>query len=308
MIEASVLAAFLFAALVCMADFLGVRSGPLAALAELRPHAVFVSAFAVVATPLLEDPWALPAGALIAAYAAWPLVQYRLAKFEPVVRGEGRLTMALWNAGGRSALSRLWGGQISDRAIDKLAGADVELLLLMEVSDDDIARFRARHPHYGALTKRGARVHILIKAARAEEARLEARPGGAVLRLTGGAGKRFALFALHAPFPTDRERPAFFNALARDVAAEAAKGWRVAVAGDLNAGPFGPAFRKLIAEGSLRDPARGRRPFATWPVPIFGLGLQIDHVLVSEGVAAIDYGPGPWLRSDHNPVRADLRW
>jgi endonuclease/exonuclease/phosphatase (EEP) superfamily protein YafD len=84
----------------------------------------------------------------------------------------------------------------------------------------------------------------------------------------------------------------------------------VLMAGDFNTAPWSPFFARLLERTGLLPAARSR-----WPAPtrVFKdlhlpawLGVPVDHILVSPGIAVRAYGPGPDLGSDHLPVMADL--
>ncbi len=73
------------------------------------------------------------------------------------------------------------------------------------------------------------------------------------------------------------------------------------VAGDFNATPWSPVFRRIPGV-RVGDP-RWRPTWITrWPF----LGLTIDHVLVSSGFTASNYEVAPFLRSDHRAIRVRL--
>jgi endonuclease/exonuclease/phosphatase family metal-dependent hydrolase len=86
---------------------------------------------------------------------------------------------------------------------------------------------------------------------------------------------------------------------------------RRVLAGDLNATPLWPAYRRLRAHllDAIADAARrsGRRPQRTWG-PWSGSArlLRIDHVLV-QGLAATATRVLPLRGSDHSALVADLR-
>lgn len=72
------------------------------------------------------------------------------------------------------------------------------------------------------------------------------------------------------------------------------KGERVVLVGDLNLTPFSPVFQQLLAQSGLWDsailPAERPRtsPFiSTWRLANTGLGLPIDHALVSAGIGIV---------------------
>lgn len=85
-----------------------------------------------------------------------------------------------------------------------------------------------------------------------------------------------------------------------------APGGRAVLMGDLNLTPWSPRFDRLLAEAGLHD-VSARRPFAaTWRSALPGLGLVIDHVLASDGLAVACRRVAEDVGSDHLPVVADL--
>lgn len=80
----------------------------------------------------------------------------------------------------------------------------------------------------------------------------------------------------------------------------------VVLAGDLNATPWSPVFRKLLAETGLVDSRRGFGVHATWPTAIPFARIPLDHVLVSPGVKVLSRSVGDPLGSDHAPVEVRL--
>jgi endonuclease/exonuclease/phosphatase (EEP) superfamily protein YafD len=83
---------------------------------------------------------------------------------------------------------------------------------------------------------------------------------------------------------------------------------RTVLAGDLNAPPWAPVLRELLATTGLVDSGRGFGLQPTWPAPLAPVGIPIDHVLVSPDVAVVEREVGPDLGSDHRPVRVVLSW
>jgi endonuclease/exonuclease/phosphatase (EEP) superfamily protein YafD len=78
------------------------------------------------------------------------------------------------------------------------------------------------------------------------------------------------------------------------------------IAGDFNTTPHSPHFTDLINRSGLRSAALGRHWAPTWPTFFMPAGIQIDHVLVSDGVAVKRFETGPAVGSDHLPIIVDL--
>jgi endonuclease/exonuclease/phosphatase (EEP) superfamily protein YafD len=92
---------------------------------------------------------------------------------------------------------------------------------------------------------------------------------------------------------------------AAHLAAQAPAGG-VVLLGDLNLTPWSPRFRALLDDGGLHD-ASMQQPFEpTWRAPLPFLGLAIDHVLTSPGLAVTCSRTGADVGSDHLPVIADI--
>lgn len=79
------------------------------------------------------------------------------------------------------------------------------------------------------------------------------------------------------------------------------------ILGDLNATPWCPALRRLLASAGLRPAARDVTPFfATWPAPIPFLRIPIDHALLDDALVCTAYRTGPDIGSDHLPLVLDI--
>lgn len=80
------------------------------------------------------------------------------------------------------------------------------------------------------------------------------------------------------------------------------------IVGDLNATPWCPPVRRLMAQGRLTDASRRHAWYpATWPVNLPHLRIPIDHVLINNGFVCLGYRIGPDIGSDHYPVIFSLR-
>lgn len=80
----------------------------------------------------------------------------------------------------------------------------------------------------------------------------------------------------------------------------------VVVLGDLNVTPWSKSFQKFTESANLRDSRRGFGVNATWPAWLGGLGIPIDHCLVSEGIVVRNVETGESVGSDHRPLIAEF--
>lgn len=80
----------------------------------------------------------------------------------------------------------------------------------------------------------------------------------------------------------------------------------VVVAGDLNATPWSPHFRKFEKAAMLKDTGRrsGWRP--TWPAVFPPLWIPLDHCLVSKEFLYASRTVGKSVGSDHYPIIVDI--
>ncbi len=80
----------------------------------------------------------------------------------------------------------------------------------------------------------------------------------------------------------------------------------VIVAGDLNATPYSPIYRDMVAKSGLKDSSEGFGWQPSWPTSFPLLWLPIDHILVSPGMQVHNRATGSYISSDHYPVFAEL--
>lgn len=200
-------------------------------------------------------------------------------------------------------------------ALAERSGADV--VALEEATPESAANLRAqglqqRLPHRAGLVGEGkGGVEVLSRYPLTRVRRLGVIAGAFVMRVH--APRPFWLVVVHADQPFDD--PGLWEhdlAVVRSVAAHL-RGPRIVV-GDLNATLGHAPVRRLLDTG-LADAAQtsnsGWQP--TWPgaeggfppLPRFGL-VQIDHVLVGGGVAAVSTRTTEIPGTDHRAVVAHL--
>jgi len=120
-------------------------------------------------------------------------------------------------------------------------------------------------------------------------------------------GNAVVVFGLHPHSPSRawkfHRRNAQLAWLTEQVSASADP---VIVMGDLNATPYSPTFRNMLARSGLRDARDIHGWHPSWPalVPLFW--IPIDHILVSEEIRVTEMARGPFVWSDHYPVIATV--
>lgn len=82
----------------------------------------------------------------------------------------------------------------------------------------------------------------------------------------------------------------------------------VLILGDLNATPWCPPLRRLLATAHLRTAAGGGSVLAgSWPVAIPFLRIPLDHALLNEELGGTSYRLGPDIGSDHYPLIIEVQ-
>jgi endonuclease/exonuclease/phosphatase (EEP) superfamily protein YafD len=122
-----------------------------------------------------------------------------------------------------------------------------------------------------------------------------------------GRTKELRVALLHPEVPGDPSAAArhelFFDVVTA-VVTEADSG---AVLGDLNTTPWSARYRRLVEDADLEDTRVGYGLQTSWPsfLPAI-LRIPIDHVLVTNDLAAAERQVGPEVGSDHLPVWVEL--
>lgn len=122
------------------------------------------------------------------------------------------------------------------------------------------------------------------------------------------SGRRFTLLGTHPLPPVSAECVQDRNDQFAQLATFAKQARQpVLVVGDLNTSPWSPYFEQLLTASGLRDSARGRGIFPSWPVGRLPLWIPIDHALFSKGISIQHRETGPDIGSDHYPVIVDFQ-
>lgn len=189
--------------------------------------------------------------------------------------------------------------------LDWIVQEDPDLLILLEVNQTwlkNLAPLHAQFPFREDLP-RSDNFGISLWSKRPMEAQSEwiGEVDIPSIRATFAGDQAFTLFAIHPLPPMNR---AMVDSRNRQLAAigqlAIESDLPVLVAGDLNTTPWSRALRDFKAQTNLH-PARTAWT-TTWPVAIPYLGIQIDHVLISECVQVVSCERGPDIGSDHWPL------
>lgn len=80
----------------------------------------------------------------------------------------------------------------------------------------------------------------------------------------------------------------------------------VITAGDFNAAPYSPVFKKFLKMSGLRNSSDGFGWLPSWPTFAPLLWIPIDHILVTPEIQVIERIRGSHIGSDHYPIIAEL--
>jgi endonuclease/exonuclease/phosphatase (EEP) superfamily protein YafD len=245
--------------------------------------------------------WLSAGTTVMVIWAAVPLVPYWVPATGPA--GGRGLKLIAWNL--------LWENPRRDEALPWLQRENADVLLLTECTDEwreRLSPLKEKYPYQISSGRDGAEGMWLLgrypldaphpdglAAAKPWISTVMHAPGGPV-RITG----------MHPRTPRSGKRFDQRNAQYDHAAGiSASAGMPVVVLGDLNCTPFSPWFQRLLKRGKLRDSALGFGLHSTWRSN--GIGLPIDHILVSEDWRVIQRHVHPdRMGSDHHPVIAEL--
>jgi endonuclease/exonuclease/phosphatase family metal-dependent hydrolase len=218
------------------------------------------------------------------------------------------------------AQNLLFENEEPERTLDVVVDTRADVLVLTEFTaafDElwdarpDAEELAERYPHQWRRPAAGGQGMAVLSSLPIE--RIEAVPLStpAIVATLRVGSERVDLYAVHPTAPSDhwgllewQHDYRVLTAAAKDADA------RTVMAGDFNATAGHVAFRRLLAQGELRDAhdVGGGGLVGTWPVgwPIPPL-MRLDHVLVGEGIGVERFQLLEATDSDHLGVEAWLR-
>jgi len=202
-----------------------------------------------------------------------------------------------------------------DRLLHELSRQDAEVVVLVEVTPQHYRTLMPvikRYPYRAEYTPVGHwNVGILLLSKFPildHDFKQLSDEGNAMVRVVLDINQqKVTFFALHSPSPLHinefwiRQRHLLW--LAETIANTRSP---VIVAGDFNATPFSPIFKKLLSISGLEDSCNGFGWQPSWPVYLPFLGLPIDHILVTPDIHVHKRTIGPTIGSDHYPIVAEV--
>ena len=222
----------------------------------------------------------------------------------------------------------------SSAALDAvLEDAQADVVVLTELSArhvEAVERARARWPYQTRFPRGSAFELLMLSRWPPRELRIDEPfgdrfpifdalvcPGAA---LEGWGEACVAIVALHAVRPAlpggfigvpPTRRDTMLAVATAAARRRIAENHQVVLMGDLNTTPWSVSFRRVLEGSGLSDSATlpAERPHWTWPTWFSrwpGLGLSIDHILLSAAWRIRERRLGPSFGSDHRPLVIEL--
>jgi endonuclease/exonuclease/phosphatase (EEP) superfamily protein YafD len=117
------------------------------------------------------------------------------------------------------------------------------------------------------------------------------------------SGITYSILAVHTMPPVSSDHSAMRDRMLSDAATWARDKPNALVLGDLNVTPWSHAFGTLLDAGKLLNSQRGFGIQTTWPNGNWLFSIPIDHALHSPSLVTLGRVVGPFLGSDHRPLR-----
>jgi endonuclease/exonuclease/phosphatase (EEP) superfamily protein YafD len=293
---------------------------------HFQPPVMVVCAAAAIVGLVLRR-WGVGFGSLLLTAAlGWSTAPYLLPPPSVAADSGPRPIRILW--------SNLQNWSTSGEALDAvLHDAQADIVVLTELSARHVRaveRARARWPYQTRFPQGSAFDLLMLSRWQPRDLRIH-QPFGDQFPifdalicpgadLDGWAEACVAVVALHAVRPAlpggfvgvlPTRRDTMLAGATAAVRQRIAENHRVVLMGDFNTTPWSASFRRVLGDSGLLDSAtepaarpRWTRPtwFSRWP----GLGLPIDHMLLSPTWRIHERRLGPFFGSDHRPVVIEL--
>jgi endonuclease/exonuclease/phosphatase (EEP) superfamily protein YafD len=268
---------------------------------HFRVHYLVVSVLlALIFLALRNKTWA-GVMLVIALLNIWPVANWYLARPLTVVGDTESITVLLANVNGRNTNTAL--------LLELIELEEPDLIFLQEVTDvwvEAMAQLEDRYPHHHAIARDGS----FGIAVYAREPLLSIETVDSPPLSLPTLVARQSINGTTRTFVTTHPFPPMGNewTQARNVQLESlgtlmnSIDGPKALFGDLNITMWAHHYRELIDATKLRNARQGFGVVPTWPRQLPFAFIPIDHCLVSEEFAVLDFRTGPSSGSDHLPV------
>lgn len=245
--------------------------------------------------------WPVVLAALLAVAAVVPLVGYWMPGSDAPANTAKSIKFIGWNL--------LWENTRHAEAKEWLKEQDADVVLLTECTEEwrhDLADLFGRYPHRISSERKGAEGMVLLSRYPLDppdpEGLSEDEPKPWISSIMQAPDGPIRIIGLHPRVPRSGRRFDLRNLQYQKAAQIASSsGMPVVVLGDFNCTPFSAWFEWLLDRGKLRDSALRYGIHSTWVSN--GIGLPIDHVLISSELVVLDHRVHPdRMGSDHHPV------
>lgn len=192
-----------------------------------------------------------------------------------------------------------------------LARQDADVVIVLEATPRMLPEFQAALAEHQMVGQARVDAFGILLFTRLDVQTHEMRrlAGGEMPAIAVGLrkeGARFDLLGLHTMPPMGGSASRLRDRMLREAARWATEATHPIVVGDFNATPWSSAFNDLLERGSLRNSQRGFGLQTTWPSALWPLSIPIDHCVHGQRLTTIERSAGPFLGSDHRPLRCRL--
>ena len=201
----------------------------------------------------------------------------------------------------------------ADLVLDCLRKADADIILLMEVNDrwmNSLSTLNESYPFRITAPREdnfGIALFSRLPLANSKVVEIGGAEVPSIATEAEWPGGRFFLLGTHPLPPGSAAYAAWRNEQLKAVATLVRpQALPVIVAGDLNLTPWSPYFSALLKQSGLKNTSQGLGLFNSWPGTLAGMGIPIDHCLVSQDWIVLAKRTGPPVGSDHLPVVVEI--
>ena len=195
------------------------------------------------------------------------------------------------------------------RVVDVIVAESPDVVILLEVTDAWMAGTRelaARYAYdYAVPRADNFGIALYSRVPLAAVTHVDSPPLGypTIVAETAFAGRSVTLIGTHPTIPLGAHGFDARNEQLRHVAGLAAESGNATIlVGDLNVTAWAHSFRSFLRQSGLRDARRGFGVSPSWPMFMPFAMIPIDHALVSDDIAVVEFRTGPRIGSDHLPL------